>query len=890
MKRLYTAVLHVLPADVRAAHGAEMAVVFEQVLRDRRRRFGLRGYAAAAGYELCALLHFAWCARRQRRTPPRIDERLLTWPAAPERTLPMRATFLQDIRYGIRLLARTPAVTAACVLTMAVAIGANTAVFSVVHGVVLKPLPFPESDRLVVLAQRTDQQLGSVPPGHFYDWQSALKAAERIAGFAYTQRIVERDEFAERTLGALSVGSVFEVLGRQAREGRTLSTLDDDPDSTAVIVLADGFARRLFGSESPVGEFLRVGGLPFTVVGVMPRDFAFPDYDAQYWVPARFDAQFRQNRDQYFLLAVARLRADTSVQQGQAQLDTVMDAIRRSHPQATQNAKGALLPFKEFVIDGFETRLWVLFGGVVVVLLIACANIANLLLARGVARRREMAVRHALGARSTRLLRQMITESLLLAIVGGAAGAAVGWGLLQLLLAWLPDNLPRLDGVTLDWSVLGFTAGASVACGFIFGLWPALQLSRDGGTEALRHGTRETGRTDHARASLVISQVALSLTLLAGAGLLARSFDNLSSVRPGFAPGGVLTFNVSLPGAVYRTATQRQEYFERAVERLRTVPGVTAVGLSTTLPVAGRGVGAWFNILERPLPADQTPPSVPYRVVTPEYFSTIGIPLRRGRLLSQHDGGTGPRAVVVSEAVERRFWPGESALGKRIYLGAPDNRLFEDAEIVGIVGDVKQTALDEATSEAVYVPHRLMPYMNTFAFAVRTSLEAASLAGPARTQLRQIDAAVPMHQVRSLDEIVAESLAPARSALYLLALFAALALVLAMIGVFGVLSYTVHQRRPELAIRVALGATSQSVLMLVLRQGMRHVAIGIGVGLLLWSALSRYIQGLLFDVTPTDPATLLAVSVLLAMVGLLATYLPGRRATTVDPIAVLRES
>ena len=346
---------------------------------------------------------------------------------------------------------------------------------------------------------------------------------------------------------------------------------------------------------------------------------------------------------------------------------------------------------------------------------------------------------------------------------------------------------------------------------------------------------------------------------------------------------------MSLPGAVYRDPAARLAYFNRAVEQLRGLPGVTAVALSSTLPVAGRGTGAWFNMLDRPLPPDQTPPGVPYRVITPNYFAAIGVPLRRGRVLSDDDGLRGARAVVISEAVERRFWPGESAVGKRIYLGAPDNRLFEDAEIVGVVGDVKQAGLDEPTSEAVYVPHRLMPSMTTLSFVTRTAQEPTSLAGAVRAELRRLDPSVPIHQFRPMSEIVAQSLTPARSSFYLLGLFAVMALVLATIGVFGVLSYTVSQRRAEMAIRVALGASSRSVLMLVLGHGLRHVAFGIAIGLFLCVSLARYIEGLLFNVTAVDPLTLVAVSTLLAFVAAVAVYVPGRRATTVDPLLVLRE-
>jgi putative ABC transport system permease protein len=892
VRRLYALALAVLPRAVRDAHGEEMAAVFEQLRHDRRRHGGWTAVWRASVFELMALLRFAWCAHRGAPAPRRIDERMLTWSIEPERTLPMRESLLQDLRYAARLLARTPGFTAVCVLTMAIAIGANTAVFSLVYGVLLKPLPFPESDRLVVLGHLTEggDDLSTTSPGNVYDWRDRATAFESMAGFAYTQRVIARGDYSERVLGALSVGSVFDVLGRMPIEGRTFVAADDGPGAPAVVVLGHAFSRRLFGERSAVGESLEIGGVPYSIIGVMPPDFAFPDHDAQYWLPARFDGQFRQSRDQYFLLALARLERDVSVDQGAVQLNTVMDAIRRDYPQHTQNATGGVVPLKEFLVAGVQTRLWMLLGSVALVLVIACANIANLLLARGSSRNREMALRHAIGARPQRLIRQMLTESMLLATLGGLAGLALGFALMRALVTWLAADLPRAEGIGLEGTVLAVTVGVTVLCGIAFGLWPALHLSSGRSVDALRQGSRETGRTDHVRTGLVIVEVALAFAVLVGGGLLARSLTNLLDVKPGFEPSGTLTFNVSLPTALYRTPADRFNYFERSLATLSALPGVTQVALSTTVPVAGRGVGAWFNIIDRPLPPDRTPPAVPYRVVSSNYFETLAIPLKSGRGFTVDDGRPGRHALIVSEAVERRFWPGESALGKRIYLGAPDNRVVNDAEIVGVVGDVKQVGLDEAVSEAVYIPHRLAQIQPTFSFVVRASVPPETLVGAARAALRDLDASVPMQTPATLEDVVARSLAPARSSVYLLGVFALMALVLAVVGVFGVLSYSVSQRRAEMAIRFALGASARSVLMLVLQQGMRHVVIGIVVGLAVCVPLARYIEGLLFNVRPADPVTLAGGAALLAVVAGAAVYVPCRRATQVDPVAMLRET
>ena len=897
MTFLYRAALRLLPPAVRARHGEQMAAVFAELLREARRRRGVAGVLPLAASELASLCAFAWSERRGTPRPARIDERLLSWPPdTPDGRTRMLSSLGQDVRYAARMLRRAPGFTLVSVATIALAIGANSAIFSVVNGVLLEPLPYADADRIVVLGHRDIDaaagdagSLDSTTPGNFYDWQARSTAFESMAGFAYTERVLTWGGNAERVLGALSAGSIFEVLGRGAARGRVFTAAEDGPGAPAVVVLSDRLSRRVFGERSPIGETLGISGVPFTVIGVMPGGFAFPDYDAEYWIPARFDAAFRGNRDQYFLQAVARLAPGTSIEQAEAQVNTVMDAIRRDHPQFTQNAKAGILPMKELLVDGVRARLLTLMGAVVCILLIACANLGNLLLARAATRRRELSVRYALGARPVRLIRQMLTESVLLSALGGAAGLLVGYLSLGALVAWLPPDLPRADAISLDLTVAAFTAGASLAAGLAFGIFPALYLTGRAPMEGVREGTRGSSRTRWVRTSLVVAEMAVALVLLTGAGLLVRSLDKLLSVDPGFRTTQLMTFRMGLGSEMYREPERRVAFFEEALERVSRLPGVEAAAMSSYLPVTGYGTGAWFNILDRPVPADRTPPSVAYRVVSANYFQTLGIPLIRGRLLTRQDSRDEPRAVVISDAVARRFWPNEDPLGKRIYLGAPDNRLFPDAEIVGVVGDVAQISLANPGAEAVYGTHRLMPFWSTFSIAVRTAVDPESLMPSIRARLRELDPAVPLFAVRTMDDVVSRSTAGPRSSMMLVVLFAALALVLAMIGVFGVLSYTVSQQTTELGIRLALGASARSVKVLVLGQGMMPVAAGVVLGLAGAFALTRFMESLLFGVTPTDPATFAAVSVLLASIAALASYLPARRATRVDPVTVLRQ-
>jgi putative ABC transport system permease protein len=897
--RLYRVALRLLPSEIREHHGEQMAAVFAQFLRDARRRGGRRLAARTAYVELRDLVWFAWAEHRghaQRQRSRRFDERQFAWPAdsltsGSTRKPLMIASLLQDIRYGVRMLLRTPGFSLVCVLTMALAIGANTAIFSAVNAVLLQPLRYHDPERLVVIGHRPSDGVGlnSTTPGNFYDWQRDATGFEAMAAWAATERNIANPSSADRVPGVASAGSLFDVLGRRALFGRTFAASEDGPGKPLVVVLSHTLWQRLYGNDrSAIGRTLRLGAAAYTVIGVMPPDFAFPDENAQFWIPASFDTAFRGNRDQYFMLAAARLKPGVSAAQAQSQLASVMDRIRREFPRETQSAQAAVMPMQALLVDGIQTRLFTLMGAVACVLLIACANLGNLLLARAASRRREIALRQALGARPVRIFRQLLTESLILAILGGALGIALGAGLLTSLLALLPANLPRASEVRLDATVLVFTLLIALGSGVVFGIFPAMHLASRGSGEALREGTRGTRRGGWVHKGLVIAEVALAIVLLTGAGLLVRSFARLIDVDPGFKAEQLLTFRVAIAFEKYPKPEQRLAFFEAVRHKLRELPGVEGVAMTTVLPVTGRGTGAWFNMLERPVPADRTPPGVPYRVVSHDALQVLGIPLLRGRYFTADDRRDGFRAVIVSESVERRFWPGGSALGKSIYMGAPDNRIIDDAVIVGIVADVKQQGLDESSPAAVYIPHAEVPLMPVFSFALRSSIAPASLTSAARAAVREIDSAAPMFRVRTIDDVLSESTQPARSSMVLLSGFAAVALLLAVLGVFSVLSYGVAQRAKEFGIRMSLGAGSRQVVLLVLRQGLIPVAAGIALGLAGAFGLTRFMQSLLFGVTATDPLTFAAVGTGLAAVAAIACYLPARRATRVDPAVVLR--
>jgi putative ABC transport system permease protein len=812
----------------------------------------------------------------------------------PRKGSTMIPTLVQDVRYSLRLLARTPGVTAVALLTLALGIGANTAIFSIVNGVLLKPLPYPDADRLYVVqhAQLSDgTQLGSTTPGNFYDIQAAVPSMQMAAISTSSATLTGRGD-PERLVGVGSAGSVLAVLGVAPQLGRIFTEQDDRPGAPKTVVISDALWRRIFDARpDALGQTLMLGGEPLTVIGVMPRGFSFPDTQIDLWVPAYFNAQMRASRTEYFLTIVARLAPGATFATARGQLDAVMARLRERFPQANGDVALDAQPLAESMVAGVSQMLWILMGTVGCVLLIACANLANLLLARATGRSREIAIRQAIGANRGRLVRQLLVESMLLAVLGGAAGVLVGRAFLDALVAWLPAGIPRIADAAVDARVLVFTFAAASITGILFGLAPALQLSGRAPALVLRDDARTSTGRGSLRAVLVVAELAIALVLLVGAGLLVRSFVLVQRVDPGFATDRVLTFQVRMEGPAYATAPPRIAFVNGVLERLKSLPGATDAAASSFAPIVGRGTGAWFNMLARPWPAGTTPPGIPYRVVTPGYFKTMQIPLVRGRLLDDRDGTAGTPSVVISESVARRFWSSPSdgdPLGSEIYLGAPDNKLFERATIVGIVRDVRLAGLGGTLTDAVYGLNTLMPWWRNFTFTVRTAGDPASLAASVRQIVRETDPALAVTGVQAMTDIMRTSIAPARASMLLLTLFASIAMVMAAVGVFGVMSYAVNLRSREMGIRLALGARPAAVRRMVVADGMKQAAIGValGAGGAVW--MTRMMASELFGVAPGDPLTLAAAAALLFATAALACYIPARRATRIDPLIVLR--
>jgi putative ABC transport system permease protein len=623
----------------------------------------------------------------------------------------------------------------------------------------------------------------------------------------------------------------------------------------------------------------------------MPPGFNFPDTAMDFWAPAQLRTDMRTSRVEYFLTLVGRLKDGATPDAARAELDAIMARLRDAHPQENGVLALDAQPLRDSFVDGVSRLLWILMGSVACVLLIACANLANLLLARATGRGREIAIRQAIGAGRARVLRQLLIESLVLAFAGGALGVLTGRVFLDALVAWLPPGIPRIEQASIDGRVLLFTLAATMVAGIFFGIAPAWQLSRRNPTSTLREDTRTGSGRSRLRSLLVAAELAMAVVLLAGAGLLVRSFILVQRVDPGFATDHLLTFRVGTEGPAYREPGARVAFVQRAVDRLTALPGVTSAAAGSNAPITGRGTGAWFNIIARPTPAGTTPPSVPYRVITTDYFKTMGIGLVRGRLLRDSDGRDGTPSVVISESVARRFWrsPADGdPIGAEIYLGAPDYRLFDSAHIVGIVKDVKLSGLGTPLTDAVYALHSLMPFWGNFTFDVRTAGDPLALASSVRTVIRDLDPSLAVTRVETMHDIVRTSLAPARASMLLLTLFAAIALVMAAVGVFGVMSYGVLLRSREMGIRLALGAKPSAVRRMVLAGGLMQAGIGIAIGVAgaLW--LTRLMESLLFGVSPGDPLTLASVAAILLGVAALACYLPARRATRVDPLVVLR--
>jgi predicted permease len=808
-------------------------------------------------------------------------------------------TLLRDVRYGIRSLLKRPGFTAIAVITLALGIGANTAIFSVVNAVLLRPLPYADAERLFVpwgiRGDMKNHTVVSYPD--FVDWQAQSKTLESVAAYNQSGTLLrEGDAEPELIVGAAVSADLFPLLKVTPILGRPFTRADDQPNAPAVIVLGYGLWQQRFNADpNIIGRQIRIGSTSATVLGVLPEGFHFPARatKTEFLRPLAPTLGDRtQRRSAYSLRVIARLKPDVTAAAAESEMRAIGTQLEQQYPDEGFRLGARLISLHEEVTWGSKTPLLVLLGAVGFVLLIACANVANLLLARAAARHREMAIRAALGAGRWRVVRQLLTESLLLSLVGGALGLLVAWWGVNLLLAASPLNIPLKD-VGLDTKVLAFTAIVSVLTGVIFGLAPALQASRADLQDALKEGGRNaTGGAarNRVRAVLVVVEVALSLVLLVGAGLLGKSFLLLSEVRPGFEPEHVLTTVLSLAKAKYPQPEQQQAGFAEIVRRAAAVPGVEAAAVITPLPLGGDSDANTFLISGRPALRPEDKPMSNHRTISPDYFRALKIPLSRGREFNERDNQHAPPVIIVNETLARRFFAGTEALGQRIIIEGEsgENAVPPAREIIGIVGDVRHESLDTESGAEYYVPYTQAPEA-VMSLVVRSSADnPESLAAGVREVIKQIDKDQYVGAIQPMTKLVTDSVARRRFNALLTGLFAIVALLLASVGIFGVLNYTVAQRTQEIGLRVALGAQTRDVLRLVLGQGVRMILFGLALGLVASLALTRVLGGMLFGVTPTDPVTFVVVSFLLATVALLACYIPARRATKVDPLVALR--
>ena len=810
-------------------------------------------------------------------------------------------TVWHDLRYAVRTLRARPAFTAAAVLLLAIGIGANTALFSLVNSVLLKSLPVADSDRLVMVYETHQKAAARIPvaPANFLTWRAQQSAFEGIAAFAQQNFTLSGAGTPESIAGARASADLFRVLRANPELGRAFTAAEDQPGQERVVVLGHRLWQRRFDSAAGViGQTVRLDGNPHTVVGVMPEGVQFPGRETELWVPAALDRETGMDgMGGRILSTLARLRPGVSLDAARAEMDVIARRMAREDPAFNAGMGATIVPLKEVVIGGFRPVLMLLWAAVGFVLLIACANVANLLLARAVARNHEIAVRLALGATRLRLIRQLLTESVLLAVLGGGVGLLLGvWGV-DALVALSPDSIPRAHEIAIDGRVLGFTAALSLLTGIAFGLAPALPSSRLSLTASFKDSGRgaSVGLGRHRlRSLLVVSETALSLVLLIGAGLMVKSFWHLQTADPGFDPEQVLTLRLELPGARYPEESQVTAFREELTARIARLPGVAAVGATNALPISGSGGVKPVHFEGRPLPAAGEAPVVQYRLISPDYFRAMRIPIVSGRDFDRRDGGPAPGVVIINQAMARRFWPDEDPLGKRVSLGGWDDLT---GEVIGVVGDVRHWGKDVQAEPEMYWDQAqswlargptLRRHRRALTLVVRASGDPDALVRSIRSEVAGVDAELPVSDIKTMEERLGASLAAARFKTLLIGIFAAVALFLAGIGLYGVMSYAVAQRTQELGIRMALGARAPDVARLVVGQGLRLVLGGVAVGLAVALAVTRVLSRLLFEVTPTDPTTFAVLTLLVVGVALLACYLPARRATRVDPMVALR--
>jgi predicted permease len=800
----------------------------------------------------------------------------------------------QDLRYGARMLMKNRGFTIVAVVALALGIGANSAIFSVVNTVLLRPLPYKDPARLVMVFE--DNSRHGFPhdtpaPANYIDWRDQNKVFAGMAAIAELSMNLTGEGEPERLDGRRVSASLFPILGVEPQLGRWFSPEDDQPGMNHSVILSHALWQRRFGANvGIIGRTITMNGYSFEVVGVMPASFQFPTREDQFWIPIAFNQKEAARRGSHFLEVVARTKPGVTTEQAQAEMSAIAARLAQAYPEQNTDLGALVVPLHEQVVGKIKPALLVLLGAVGFVLLVACANVANLLLARAAVRQKEIATRVALGASRLRLVRQFLTESLLLSAVGGVVGLLLAvWGV-RLLKAFIPENISQAAAITVDVKVLLFTLFISLLTGLVFGLAPATQATKFNLNETLKEGGRDSAagnRGSRIRGALVISEVALSLVLLIGAGLLINSFMRLRKVDPGFRADHLLTMNVVLPQQKYPDEARRAAFYTELLRRVEALPGVKSAAVSSQIPLTSQGDSVGVVFEGRPDPAPGQENIIATRVVSPRYFQTMGIQLLRGRPFGEQDRADAPAAAVISEAMARRYFPNEDPTGKRISPGKPESP-DDWVTIVGVVNDVHQFELDADPKPQMYLTYAQAGFFAPRHLVVGTSVEPRTLASAVRDAVWGIDKDQPVSNVSTMEDVLSESIARQRFSMILLGVFAAVGLILAAVGLYGVMSYSVAQRRHEIGIRMALGAQSRDVLRLVVGQGLKLVFVGVAVGLVAALALTRVMASLLYGISSTDPATFAVISLVLVGAGVLASYVPARRATKVDPIIALR--
>ncbi len=802
---------------------------------------------------------------------------------------------LRDVRYGIRSLLRAPSLTVVAVITLALGIGANTVMFSVIYGVLLRPLPFSDPDRVVTLWNtypETPESTDPVSPVDFTDWREQSRSFAHLAAHDRFSYVLAREQGPVRLRAARVSGDFFAVVGLQPALGRALIPADDHPGDDRVVVLSHRLWRSEFGAdEGVVGETLSLNEESYTVVGVMPAGFDFPD-GVDLWAPLalRPHQLLPVERRTVYLRVLARLRPGITLTQARSEMSAIARRLEAEYPESNTGRGVLVIPLHEHTVGDLRPALFVLLGAVGLVLLIACANVAGLLLTRVSGRQQEIAIRAALGADRADLLRQHLAESGLLGLLGALGGLLlVPWGL-DLVRTLSPEGIPRIQEIALDWRVLGFNLAIGPGTGILCGLVPAFMTSGADLHSLLRAGSRLSGQRirRRLRRALVIAEISMAEALLIGGALLLQSFVQLRSVNPGFAAENVRAAQFELFSDRYAEWTPRIQFYRDVTERVAALPGVRSAALTTTVPLQGIQLGYEFTVQGRPAPAHGQLPAASYDCITPGYFRVMGIRLLAGRAFTDADGPHAPPVVIINDVMARRYWPGEDPIGQKIGIVADDSKTDPPAlEIVGVAEGVRAQALDTGSRPAMFLPYAQRPWRSGF-LLVRMEENAPATAANVRSAVHTVDKTMALSDFRSLEDYLSSSVARPRFRTFLMGAFAALALVLATVGVYGVVSCSVGQRFREIGVRVALGAQRVDILKLVVREGFQLGIAGVALGLAAALALTRFLSGLLYGIAPNDPSTFAAISMLLVAVSLLACYLPARRAVRVDPVVTLR--